>query len=193
MKPFKTAFIPPVNFLETPRLLIRVDSEEAYIERLRTAPDAELMTWCGFATAEELAIQKLKIEGGFSNYRTSTVLFHLTLRDSGQVVGSISFHNWYQIHRRTELGYGMSSEGHKAQGLMREALPEVLRFGFEAMDLNRVEAFISPENEASKRMVARTGFRQEGHLRQHYAHADKLDDSLVYGLLLDEWLAKLNG
>lgn len=189
MHAFKTPFIPPVPQLETSRLLIRIDSEEQYVARFGSATDDELMAWCGFTKLEDLQMQKLKIAGGFSNYRTSTVQFHLTLRDSGLVVGSIAFHNWYQIHRRSEIGYAMTSDEHKAQGLMREALPEVLRFGFEAMDLNRVEAFISPENEASLRMVERVGFKREGRLRQHYAHDGALDDSVVYGLLREDWVS----
>lgn len=188
MTPFKTIFVPPADELETPRLRIRIDSEERYIEMFRTLPERELMAWTGFSTPEEIATQRLKIEGGFSNYRTSTVQFHLALRDSGQVVGSISFHNWFQIHRRSEIGYAMTSEAHKAQGFMREALPEVLRFGFDMMDLNRVEAFISPENQASLKMVERVGFTREGQLRQHYAHSGFADDSIVYGLLREEWL-----
>ncbi len=77
MEPFKTLFIPPVAQLQTPRLLIRIDSEEQYIARFGSATDEELMSLFGFATPEDLQTQKLKIAGGFSNYRTSTVQFHM--------------------------------------------------------------------------------------------------------------------
>jgi len=187
MNPFKQPFISPLASLETPRLSLRIDSEESYVERLRTGSDEELMAWTGFAQLNDLETQKQKIAGGFSNYRTSIVFFHLTELSSGLVIGSIAFHNWYQMHRRSELGYGMTSGAHKNQGFMKEALPEVLRFGFEAMGLNRIEAFISPANGPSLRLVEKSGFSNEGRLRQHYAHSGITDDSLVYGLLRDDW------
>ncbi len=191
MNPFKQLFVPPVSSIETPRLRIRVDSEENYVDRFRMSTDEELMAWCGFANPRELELQKAKVAGGFSNYRSSTVFFHLTETASGLVIGSISFHSWYPMHRRSELGYMMNSEAHKKQGFMKEALPEVLRFGFTAMDLNRIEAFISPENQASRRLVEGNGFSPEGQLRQHYVHQDRYDDSIVYGLLRSEWAGAL--
>jgi ribosomal-protein-alanine N-acetyltransferase len=189
VNPFKQPFISPLASLETARLSIRIDTEESYIERFRISSDEELMAWTGSARPEDLETQKLKVAGGFNNYRTSMVFFHLIEKASSMVIGSIAFHNWYQMHGRSELGYGMTSEAHRNQGFMREALPEVLRFGFEAMDLNRIEAFISPENEPSMRLVERAGFMNEGLLRQHYFHNGKHDDSIVYGLLHKDWEA----
>ncbi len=186
MNSFKTPFQPPVAELLTPRLRIRIDSEESYIAMFHTTPDAELQAWCGFATAGELAVQRVKVEGGLSNYRSSTVFFHLIETTTQEVIGNIAFHNWYQIHRRSELGYAMNADRWKGQGFMKEALPAVLRFGFEEMDLNRIEAFISPENTASRRLVEANHFRLEGELRQHYVHGGRADNSLVYGLLREE-------
>lgn len=187
MSLFKPVFIPPVSLLETARLQIRIYTDEAYTERFRSGSDTELMTWFGFPDPDEAALQRAKVLGGFSTYESSCVQFLLELRESGQVIGQVSFHNWFQRYGRSELGYAMSSGRHNAQGYMREALPAVLRFGFDAMELNRVEAFISPDNEASLRLIGRLGFTQEGRLRQHYSHAGISKDSLLYALLREEW------
>jgi ribosomal-protein-alanine N-acetyltransferase len=186
MNPFKQPFHPKLSELQTPRLRIRVDTEEGYIARFAAATDSELMTEFGFATQEELELQRLKIAGGFSSYRTSNVFFTLVERSSGAAIGAIAFHNWYQQHRRSEIGYSMSAEARKGQGLMKEALPAVLEFGFNAMDLNRIEAFISPTNIPSRRLVEGAGFRLEGELREHYTHQGRRDNSVVYGLLLSD-------
>ena len=66
---------------------------------------------------------------------------------------------------------------------MREALPAILAFGFSAMDLNRIEAFIDPANVASVKIVEGLGFRQEGVLREHAFQDGQPTTSLVYGLL----------
>lgn len=193
MNPFKQLFVPPIGVLETSRLRIRVDSEEMYTDRFRNGTDDELMAWCGFARPEDLELQKRKVTGGFSTYRTSNVFFHLIEKQSELVIGSIAFHSWYEMHRRSELGYGMNSEAHKNLGFMKEAMPAVLQFGFDMMSLNRVEAFIGPENTASRRLVEGCGFRLEGQLREHFVYNGKADDSVVYGLLKADWNANRSG
>jgi [ribosomal protein S5]-alanine N-acetyltransferase len=70
---------------------------------------------------------------------------------------------------------------------MTEAMKAVLIHGFEQMKLNRVEAFASPLNTPSIRLIERYGFTKEGLLRQHYGHNGVAEDSAVYGLLASEY------
>ena len=81
----------------------------------------------------------------------------------------------------------MAGDEYKNQGYMREAIAAIIPFGFEAMELNRIEAFIHPDNTASRKVVERMGFQQEGWLREHYAADGVVGDSLVYGLLRREY------
>ena len=50
---------------------------------------------------------------------------------------------------------------------MTEALGAILAFGFERIGLNRVEAVVMPENEASVKLLEGLGFHQEGILREY--------------------------
>lgn len=52
------------------------------------------------------------------------------------------------------------------QGYMSEALELVLREAFVPLELHRVEALVLPENEPSRRLLARAGFRCEGLARK---------------------------
>jgi ribosomal-protein-alanine N-acetyltransferase len=70
---------------------------------------------------------------------------------------------------------------------MKEAVAPVIRYGFEQMQLNRIEAFIGSANEASQRLVKALGFREEGLLRKHYIKDGIAEDSLVFGLLRSEY------
>jgi ribosomal-protein-alanine N-acetyltransferase len=56
------------------------------------------------------------------------------------------------------------------------------------MKLNRIEAFIGPGNIPSLKLIAKSGFIQEGHLRGHYCKKGIMEDSLVFGLLREEYL-----
>ena len=42
---------------------------------------------------------------------------------------------------------------------MSEALSAILAFGFGEMELNRIEAFVMPENTASINLLEKLGFK----------------------------------
>lgn len=48
------------------------------------------------------------------------------------------------------------------QGFMREAIGAVCHYAFRALDLSRLEAACLPENEASRGVLEKTGFKYEG-------------------------------
>lgn len=192
MLPTDPLFRPDVKTLETERLSIRIDTVEDYVQMFKACSDAALKDCFGFRTNEELNKQKEKVSGGLTTYRTSVVFFHLRERSLDTVIGNFAFHNWFPMHRRSEIGYAMMDDAYKNQGYMREAIAAIIPFGFEAMELNRMEAFIHPDNTASRKLVERMGFRQEGWLREHYAAEGAIGDSIVFGLLHKDYLDNMD-
>jgi ribosomal-protein-alanine N-acetyltransferase len=187
MLPTDPPFKPEVKTLETERLSIRIDTVEDYVEKFKTSTDAELKERFGIRTDEELRKQKDKVSGGFTTHRTNVVFFHFIERRSGKVIGNLAFHNWFPMHRRSEIGYAMAADEYKNRGYMREAIAPIIAFGFQSMELNRIEAFIHPDNGPSRKLVERAGFKQEGWLREHYKADGVVGDSIVYGLLRSEY------
>ncbi len=59
------------------------------------------------------------------------------------------------------LGYWMGAR-HAGKGHMSEAVRGALRFAFQDLALHRVEAACLPNNEPSRRLLERVGFRHEG-------------------------------
>lgn len=102
-------------------------------------------------------------------------------------MGWCGFHTWFTKHRRAEIGYVLNHDQYKGKGNMKEALPAVLKFGFENMDLHRVEALVAPGNKPSLKLLLRSGFAQEGLLRQHYFVNGKMEDSAIFSLLRSEY------
>lgn len=56
----------------------------------------------------------------------------------------------------------------RGQGMMTTSLLQVLDVAFNELGLNRIEAFIHPENRKSREVVRRAGFRYEGMMRQYF-------------------------
>ena len=63
----------------------------------------------------------------------------------------------------------------------------VLRYGFDMMNLHRIEAFIDPQNLPSNKLAVKFGFTKEGQMREHFCRNGVFEDSVVYALLQEEW------
>ena len=101
--------------------------------------------------------------------------FVIALKDTGKVVGTIGF-MWVQPENRSaEIGYSLS-RAYWNRGIMSEALAAVLRFGFEKLNLNRIEAQYECDNPASGRVMQNAGMRFEGTLRQRIYNKGRFAD-----------------
>jgi [ribosomal protein S5]-alanine N-acetyltransferase len=109
-------------------------------------------------------------------------------RDSDAVVGTCTLAALSPEHRRAELGFALARASW-GRGLIAEALPAVVGFAFETLDLHRLEADVDPRNYRSIRAIERLGFNREGHLRERYHVNGELQDAMLYGLLRRDWVS----
>lgn len=175
---------PAFPALETPRLLLRevVEADVPDLFAIHSAP--RLMAWYG---ADAL----VDVEGAhkmvalFKSWRALPnpgVRWALQARDGGPLLGTCGLFNWNRAWRRCTLGYELATQA-QGQGLMREALGAALNWGFEQMDLHRVEALIHPLNKPSQRVVQSLGFVCEGVLREVARFKGEQHDMQQWSLL----------
>jgi ribosomal-protein-alanine N-acetyltransferase len=88
--------------------------------------------------------------------------------------------------RSAYLGYWIGAMFAR-QGLMQEGLAAVLTAAFGPLGLHRVEANIQPENEASRRVAQRLGFRQEGYSPRYLKIAGRWRDHERWTILREDW------
>lgn len=115
------------------------------------------------------------------------VIWGATLIGEDKVIGSFSLFDWQRYHNRAQLGYDLA-RSYWGQGLASEAVAAVLRFGFERMNLHRIEAYTIIDNYPSVRMLKRLGFQLEGVRREYSWEEDgTYHGSGVFGLLRHEF------
>lgn len=176
-----------MNIIETTRLRLHKVTPEIYYELFRTKSEEELRRFMGIHTPEEWAVELERQRSGMTGYRRSFLNFLIEEKESGKTIGSCGYHTWYLQHARAEIGYAIKDDQWKRKGYMTETLLPVIKYGFEVMNLNRVEAFIGANNIASQKLVKTLGFREEGNMRGHYNNNGKMEDSLIFGLLRNEF------
>ncbi len=102
--------------------------------------------------------------------------------------------------RTAQVGYWID-EAYAGRNLTPTAAAIAIDHCFFVVGLHRIEASIRPENQASRRVVEKLGFREEG-LRRRYLHIDGAwRDHMCYALtvedvpggLLPRWRSTLSG
>jgi [ribosomal protein S5]-alanine N-acetyltransferase len=84
------------------------------------------------------------------------------------------------------LGY-YAFAPHAGRGLMAEGLELVLRHAFRELKLHRLEANIQPDNDASKRLVERAGFRYEGYSPRYLKIGGRWRDHERWAITREDW------
>jgi len=106
--------------------------------------------------------------------------------ENDRVIGTCTLSNLDVQNRRAELGYALT-RSEWGQGVMSRVLPVLMGFGFETLDLHRIEADVDPRNPASFRLLERLGFKKEGYRRESYILNGEIQDAVLYGLLKREF------
>jgi ribosomal-protein-alanine N-acetyltransferase len=103
-----------------------------------------------------------------------------------ELIGTCSLFHLDEQSRRAEIGYGIASASW-GKGYMHEALTALINYGFDALNLHRMEADTDPRNMASRCCLERLGFVKEGLLRERWIVNNEICDTSFYGLLRSDW------
>lgn len=68
-------------------------------------------------------------------------------------------------HRKGEVGFWLLPE-YWGKGIMQETMPEILKYGFEQLNLHRIEGFVENENLNCKKALEKLQFRYEGTMKE---------------------------
>jgi len=181
-KRFYIALAMKFREITTDRMFLR-EITPAVLQYLHEeAPESELMEILGIQTDEDLIKEKKRYKNGRWTFNKHFSYFQMILQNEDRIIGWCGYHTWYLDHNRAELGYELYDEKDREKGLMSEAIIPIIDFGFENLNLHRIEALVGPSNSASLKILNRLGFKKEGHLKEHYKRNGKWEDSLVYAL-----------
>jgi [ribosomal protein S5]-alanine N-acetyltransferase len=82
---------------------------------------------------------------------------------------------------RAELGYVLA-KAYWGKGIATAAVKQALDTGFNDLRVQRIEAFVDPDNQASQRVLIKAGMTCEGLLKNYTVFKGSLRDRYVYAI-----------
>lgn len=178
----------PPPFLETPRLLLRAHEPGDAPALAALCNDIDVVRWTSsHPFPYELKHAQEWIANREPDYQAQKASVHgAFLKDTGELIGGVGFHNRTPDHQRAELGYLVGKKFWR-QGYATELARRLVQHGFEDLKFSRIHAGVFSGNTASERVLKKIGFQREGVQRRHINRFGTWHDLMLFGLLREEW------
>lgn len=111
-------------------------------------------------------------------------------KQTGQYAGSTRYANIEFAHKKLEIGWTWIHPSLQGTGFNKHAKFLLLSYGFETLQLNRIELKTSHLNVKSQKAMRKIGAVEEGTFRKSYINDDGFVRNTVYfSFIIDEWPA----
>lgn len=173
--------------MEMERLILRkitIDDVNDIFEYASIPDVTTFVLWDTHKTKED-SIDFVKFSDEQFNSNTS-IIWGIVIKSEKKLIGTIDLRNWNTIHNCGEIGYVISKK-YWNKGYVSEAMKAVIKFGFEELHLNRIEAHCEEENIGSWRVMEKCGMKYEGTLREKVFIKERFRSMKMYSILKREW------
>lgn len=176
-----------VGFAEGSSVILRPlehsDLNERYLAWLND-PEVTRYTETGTfpSTAEDLETYYRDV-----NRSKSDVILAIVDKGSERHIGNVKLGSIHWIHRSAIFGILIGEKEFWHKGLGLEATRLMVEYGFERLNLHRVDLGVFAEHEAAVRCYKKVGFKVEGRMREDLYQGGVYKDRLWMGLLRSEY------
>jgi RimJ/RimL family protein N-acetyltransferase len=110
----------------------------------------------------------------------------LMVDDTDKIIGHIEFFKTVNYLAEYELSYILYTPERRGRGATTEAVDLMVRYLFEAKNINRIRLVIHPGNVGSRRIAEKCHFRHEGTARGAWYNQGRHQDVEIYAILHDD-------
>lgn len=165
------------------RPLERGDLNERYLSWLND-PEVTRYTEIGTfpSTAEDLENYYRSVIGSKND-----VMLAVVEKRSGRHIGNVKLGPIHWVHRRATFGILIGEKEFWGKGMGLEATQLMVSYGFDRLNLHRMDLGVFAEHEAAVRCYEKAGFKVEGRMREDLFLDGKYRDRLRMGILRSDY------
>ena len=175
--------------LQTKRLNIRelewIDIDN--IHQLHSLPETDEFNTLGIPETIEVT-EKILSEwlNAQNQLPRNAYIFGIDLKNENKFIGLIAI-NLGKINYKTAEVWFKIHKDFWRKGYTTEALSEILDFGFNQLQLHRIEAGCAVENVASSKVLEKVGMIREGMKRKKLPIRGEWKDNYFYAILEEDF------
>jgi len=110
-------------------------------------------------------------------------------KETGECIGQIAYFLVDSNNHFAEIEYCIGSSFQR-KGLATEATKAIIQYGFDKMNLNKIQICHKSINIPSRKVIEKCGFVYEGALRDFFYMDGQYVDRLYYSILKEEFMSK---
>ena len=174
-----------------------LESERLYIRLIESSDIDDVYDYVGNPEVMKYEKDQYMTRDSLMNlityFKEHKSMYVVMLKDEPKVIGQVylgktnpTFNNEYN------LGYIFNPDYH-SKGYCTEACREIMRYGFEELQVNRIRAACNPENTPSWKVMEKLGMTKEAHFKKKVHFRDDAlgnpiyTDEYVYAMNITEW------
>jgi RimJ/RimL family protein N-acetyltransferase len=174
--------------LEGERLILRPTEEADYIHGYRWEQDAEVQHWAqGDYAPSDLTFAQYKSHYAPPIGKSGEGESFTIIARPDTIIGFIGYFNANRRIGKVEVGIGIGEKAYWGSGYGRDAMRLLLAYLVERLGYQRVELDTWSGNERAIRAYQACGFQIEGRLRRGELVDGAYYDTILMGLLREEW------
>jgi len=172
----------PFPMLKTDRLILRKlsldDAEEIFFLRSNDMVNKYIDRHKAKDIDEVIAfINKVNIGVANNNWLYWAICF----KDNPKLVGTICLWNLNEDENKAEVGYELNPE-YQGKGIAKDSLSMVVDFGFNTLQIDKIEAYTHKENLTSTKLLEKFNFVRDPHEESKIDFTVENPNTVVYSL-----------
>ncbi len=180
--------------LNTDRLVLRKfeieDAEDMYNNWASDENVVKFLTWPVHKTVK---VSEYILKEWIKSYdEKSFYQWAIVLKEYGnQPIGTISVVKCDDNTKSMEIGYCIGSK-FWGKGIVSESFKAIIKFLFEEIGVNRIEAKCDTNNPSSAKVMVKSGLKYEGTMRDYSVNNQGICDCELYAILARDYCQTIN-
>ncbi|MGG2065014.1 GNAT family N-acetyltransferase [Bacillus sp. S14(2024)] len=173
--------------LITERLCLRPLTIQDAADIFEYASNPEIATYTVWYPHETLQDSQIFVQSILDQYEKGEMAaYGIELKNEKRIIGTCGFIEYDKNHHKAELAYALSPN-YWRRGIATEAAKACIHYGFETLQLNRIEARCHASNVQSEQVLKRLGMQYERTFRKDMFVKGAYRDTKMYAILRDEY------
>ncbi|RZT15523.1 GNAT family N-acetyltransferase [Fictibacillus sp. BK138] len=141
-------------------------------------------------TGSKKVFTREQINGYYDRISSDDSRVDLTIctQEDDEVVGDISILEINPLNRNAYIRVALNEPKYFGRGYGSEAMKLMVKFGFQTLNLHRIELNVYSFNERGIKTYEKLGFKKEGVQREALFYEGQYHDSIIMGILESEFI-----